>query len=105
MNIGKKVPRDREEAPKAHILATGTSGQVLGRDFASGRAGGARACPRSEELALQRGRARWQLVGCVFFLAVLHELRRDSELVGRADGCRFPLPPPCSGPWRPGGSS
>jgi len=48
-----------------------------------------------------QGCALLWLLGSVFFLPVLHELHRDSYLVGRADGCRLPFSSASSLLWSP----
>lgn len=58
----------------------------------------ARSGSTGHQLA-ELGCALQELLGWVFFLAVLHELHHDSHPVGRADGCLLLLPPPHSGPW------
>lgn len=58
----------------------------------------ARSGSAGHQLA-ELGSALQELLGWGFFLAVLQELHRDSHLVGRADGCLLPLPPPHSSPW------
>lgn len=66
--------------------------------FVSVPAPAARSGPAGHQLA-ELGCALQELLGWLFSLAVLQELHHDSRLVGRADGCLLPLPPPHSGPW------
>lgn len=58
----------------------------------------ARSGSTGHQLA-ELGCVHQELLGWVFFLALLHELHHDSHPVGRADGCLLLLPPPHSGPW------